>query len=170
MAGPEHRLQLRVKKFVASAVTAPHRFASHDRGQNSYGKAGIGRHFWESQRGVKSGEPDTSLTVGGRTIHVELKAPGGKLSDNQAREGAAIQAAGGIWAWTDSVTGYGEILSANEVPLAVNWRIQGSHHDAMLAAAAAKVPAPKKASKPRAVKPTPARIRKMETVRGRTMF
>ncbi|NBV20342.1 VRR-NUC domain-containing protein [Janthinobacterium sp.] len=158
MSGPEHRLQLRVMKFVASAVTAPHRFASHDRGQNNYGKSGVGRHFWERQRGVKAGEPDTSLTVGGKTIHVELKAPGGKLSDAQKKEGAAIQAAGGIWAWTTSVMGYGEILSANAVPMAANWPIQAAHHDAMLEAAKAKVPAPKKARKPRAAKPSASRI------------
>ena len=169
MSGPEHRLQLRVKKFVASAVTAPHRFASHDRGQNSYGPSGMGRHFFEAQRGVKSGEPDTSLTVGGKTIHCELKAPGGKLSENQSREGAAIRAAGGIWSWTDSVTGYGAILVANDVPLAVNWTVQAMHHDAMLAASAAKKPAPKK-SKARAEKPTLTAIRRMEKVRAKTNF
>jgi len=169
MPGPEHRLQLRVVKFVATAVTAPHRFASHDRSRNSYGTAGIGRHFFEKQRGVKAGEPDTALTVGGKTIHVELKAPGGKLSENQSREGFAIQSAGGIWAWTDSVTGYGAILVENDVPLAVNWRIQAAHHDAMLAASAAKKPAPKK-SKARATKPTLTAIRRMEKVRAKTNF
>lgn len=169
MPGPEHRLQFRVKKFVASAVTVPHRFAAHDRGQNSHGGGPMGRHFWERQRGVKAGEPDTSLTVGGRTIHVELKAPGGKLSEAQAREGAAIQAAGGVWAVAHSVTEYGEVLAANAVPLASNWRIQAAHHDAMLSASAAKVPAPKKA-RSSAAKPTTGQIRRMELVRARTMF
>ena len=169
MPGPEHRLQLRVKKFVTSAVTAPHRFACHDRSQNSYGGGPMGRHFWERQRGIKAGEPDTELTVNGMTIKVELKAPGGKLSEAQIREGALIRAAGGIWGVAYSVTEYGNFLSEHHVPLALNWAIQAAHHDAMLEAAALKKPAPKK-SKAKPAKPSTGKIRRTESLRAKFPF
>lgn len=66
------------------------------------------RDFLRLQRGVwfmkvlgglgqRPGIPDLLLCYRGRFIGVEVKKEGGKLSDNQRREAAAIREAGGLW-------------------------------------------------------------------------
>lgn len=162
MRHPEHLLQTAVGKFVRTAVTMPHRFACFDRSENK-GR----RHLWESHRHIKKGEPDTELLVQGfPAIRVELKAPGNTPDDNQKEQGRQIIAAGHLWGWCSSVRGYGYVLEDHGVPLARNWEIQAAHHDALIAAAMAKQPAPKKASKPRARKPSPGQVKRAEAARG----
>lgn len=66
------------------------------------------REFLRVQRGVwwlkvmgglgqRPGIPDLILCHRGRFIGIEVKKEGGKLSNNQLNEGAAIRAAGGQW-------------------------------------------------------------------------
>ena len=124
----------------------------------------MGRHFWEKQRGVKSGEPDTELLCPGLpAIKAELKAPGNFPTDRQKEEGLAIEAAGHKWFWADTVEGYGAQLELLGVPLAPNWRLQAQHLEP---SEAPKKPG-RKPSKPQTTKPTASRVRKVAAIMGR---
>lgn len=146
MSQPEWKLQTAVGKFIRSAVIVPHYFEAYDRSKND--SAGM-RHTWEAARHVKSGTPDTALIVDGRIYRIELKAPGNKPTDRQEERMAEIRHAGGYAGWADTVKGVGVLLQVWGIPLAANWAMQALYHDGMLEAGRAKVPAQKKASRPR---------------------
>lgn len=166
MATPEHNLQIMVTKFVRAFVPAPHFFTGIDRGQ----RTGRFSHVRQKARGLVSGTPDTLLLVPGLpAITIELKAPGGRLTEQQLRVGDAIQGAGHGWGWCDSVSGYARILDRLGIPLLQNWDLGAASHDATLASAAIRSEEKKtgRPSKARAPKPSAARIRKSVALQAR---
>lgn len=166
--GPEAALQVMVTKCVRAHVQAPHFFTGIDRSKQT----GQFTHARQKSRGIIAGVPDTLLIVPGLpAIAIELKAPGNKPTDMQERVGEAIQAAGGIWGWCDTVLGYMAILLNAGVPLQGRWDLAAAGHDATLASAAIRREeaggvVSKKRYPPREVKPSPARIRKVEKMRS----
>lgn len=160
---PEHLLQTHVGKFVRSAVTVPHFFECYDRSRDHSGT----QHLWEANRHIKAGTPDTALVVDGRVYRVELKAPGNKPTEKQLERIEELKAAGACAGWAITVEGYAVMIFMWGIPLAPNWRIQAQHHDALIASRLAKAPTPKKASKPRAAKPTASRVRRVQEIMTR---
>ena len=56
-AGPEHRLQIAIKKWVREAVPFPHVFLAFDR---SAARSPL-QHLHEKTRGARAGTPDVVL-------------------------------------------------------------------------------------------------------------
>ena len=168
-AAPEHALQTLVNKWVRLHVPDPKFFCSIDRAQ----KHGQWEHVRQKARGLVSGMADTILIMPALPpIAVELKAPGNKPTERQTQVGTAIQNAGGIWGWCDSVAGYAAILRVAGVPLMMSADLAAQHSDAVLASAAIRREEARtgKVSKARAPKPTPARLRRVSAVRQKVMF
>ena len=168
-AQPEHALQVRINAWVREHVPHPHFFCGIDRAQ----KHGQWEHVRQKARGLVSGMADTILIMPALPpIAVELKAPGNKPTERQTQVGTAIQNAGGIWGWCDSVAGYAAILRVAGVPLMMSADLAAQHSDAVLASAAIRREEGKtgKVSKARAPKPTPARLRRVNAVRQKVMF
>jgi len=168
-------LQKHVRIFVRDAVDGPHDFSSADSAKKSTPWA-RGR---EAARGIRKGEPDCRLKVPTLpAIHCELKYPPNKVvdGDDQHKRGLELIAVGDLWFWTDSVTGYMEGLARFGVPLRLNASFQAQHHDAAVASCIARaeakrgLPVKRKASRPRAEKPTPAAIKRVNAVRERVRF
>lgn len=169
--GLEHSLQIMVNKFVREAVTARHFFFAVDRSKAT----GAFTHVREKSRGLVAGTPDTMLVVlGFPLIAVELKSPGNKPTPRQFDVGDAIQTAGGIWGWCDTVTGYCQILRSLEVPLIRHAEILAADHDATLTGAAIKREETKTGrvsfKRFEGAKPTAARIAKVEALRRVVKF
>lgn len=62
------------------------------------------------------GAPDIVVVHKGRYVGIEAKRPGGKLSDDQRRFGAELEAAGGVYAIVaslDDAAGIGEWVRRN---------------------------------------------------------
>lgn len=72
--------------------------------------------------GVKAGAPDIILCWDGRFIGIELKAPGGKLSDNQESTSDSITLAGGVYTVARSVDDVDGFLRIIGVPLRASLR------------------------------------------------
>lgn len=169
----EHLLQRKIKEFVRDAVDGPCQFMAFD----SAKKATPWARAREAARGIAKGTPDTSIKVPGLpTIWVELKAPGNKPSADQLEMAVRLQAVGDLWFWCNSVQSYAEGLLRFGVRLRDNWLFQSQHHDAFVASCIARAeakraaPAKRVASAPRAVKPTPAAIKRVNAVRARVRF
>ncbi len=149
MAQPEWSLQTQIKKFVREFCVVPHLFAAHDRGANPSARG----HMWQKTRGAVAGWPDIELCwPDGRTFRCELKAPGGKPSDEQMRTGDALLAIGHPWAWASSVTEFLGAARAAGVPFRPGADLRALDLDLVLAGAAMKrkAIAPKSYRKPRA--------------------
>lgn len=133
----------------------------------------------EKARGLIAGTPDTVLLAPNfPAICVELKAGDNKVrsGDDQDRVGQAIRRAGHVWHWTNSVQGYAAILAEAGVLLSPDAQIKAMRADALLASAAirreeAKTGAvsKKRYAAPEA-KPTAARLRKAERLRGERLL
>jgi hypothetical protein len=170
MAHPEHELQVMVTKFVRNCVPMPHFFCGIDRSQ----RHGEFEHVRQKARGLISGTPDTLLIVPGLpAIAIELKAPGNKPTEAQLRVRDAIQAAGGIWGWCDTVFGYAAILLNAGVPMIGRWDIAAAGHDATLVGAAIRreeaktgVVSKKRAYRRPEVKPTTTQLRAVARIRA----
>jgi hypothetical protein len=164
---PEANLQVMIVKFVRETVAMPFFFTSIDRTR----KSSPGQHLREKARGMVSGTPDTLLVVPNKpAITVELKAVGGWPTERQEQVGAAISAAGGIWAWCDSVSGYCRILRNAGIQLPAHAEQLALRHDDTLARAAAKPKAAPKVGRARAAKPSMGRIRRAEALRSKVLF
>lgn len=167
---PEHRLQVQLTKWVRACVLMPHFFTSLDIAK----KASAQTRIRDKGRGVISGVPDTVILVPGMpAICIELKAKGKKPVPGGVQEhvGAAIQAAGHIWAWCDSVTGYYLLLRSLRVPLDPRADFWAAHFDAVIEGAAIRREEGKtgKVSTRRFVaKTTVGQVRKAEALRART--
>ena len=98
---------------------------------------------------------------------IELKRPGGKLSEQQRIVGEQIIAAGHSWQWTDSVTGYWKCLQNAGVPMQRSAEIMAMDFDARLAAKAMASPTPTRTRQPRAEKPSVAQVRRAEAFRAK---
>lgn len=168
----EHKLQSAIFKWTKSAIDAPHLFFSFDAAKKSSMNA------WqrEAARGVQPSTPDCALFVKGmRPIWAELKAPGNRPTERQIAMGdAIIRDTDGFWSWVDSVAKYALWLQAIGVPLVPNAVLQAEQYDGKVegwvARAEAKAGKPPKSYRPRADKPTAARLRKMNAVRARVGF
>lgn len=144
---PEHRLQVRVNRWVREYVPSPHFFFGIDRSQAS----GQFTHVREKARGLVAGIPDTVLLCPNLpAIAVELKAPRNRPSDAQELVRDKIVAAGHIWRWTDSVRGYASILETYGVALRAGWLLAAERSDAALSDAAIRRKAAKPKRQPRA--------------------
>lgn len=140
---PESVLQTQIRAFVREAIDAPHSFQAFDRSANHSGK----QHLWEKNRGIRTGQPDTLLLCDGRAIYCELKTPGNKPSDAQIAMGREIEAAGGVWFWTDSVVGYYIGMMSWRIPMRPNAALIADHREALFQSYLLKGKAP---AKPRA--------------------
>ncbi len=67
--------------------------------------------------GVKAGVPDIVAIYEGRFIGIELKAPKGKISENQERASDAIVMAGGLYTVARSVEEVEHYLRAIGLPM-----------------------------------------------------
>lgn len=133
MAHPEHNLQVKINQWVRECVPMPHFFCGIDRSKAT----GAHTHAREAARGLIAGTPDTVLLIPHLPgIMIELKTPGNTPTDRQDDVGVAITAAGHLWGWCDSVTGYMALLEGFGVALAPRADVLAARHDAVLAAAA----------------------------------
>lgn len=167
----EHILQVALVRFVRESVSAPHEFMSFDRGK----AAGQWSHMREKARGVKAGTPDVLLLVEGKApIWCELKAPGNKPTEQQIDMGNRLMAVGCWWSWVTSVSTFYEWIRSIGVELRANAEFLAMHADAgvlsKIGAAETKAGKAPRSYKPAEVKPTAARLRKVNAVRGRVMF
>ena len=167
----EHFLQVALVRFVREAVAAPHQFLAFDRSKAS----GAFSHMREKARGVRAGTPDTLLIVEGKpVIWCELKAPGNKPTPEQIAMGDSLMALGCWWSWVTSVDAYFEWIRSIGVEMRANAEFLAMHADAgvrsKIAAAETKAGTAPKSYKPREVKPTAARLRKVAAVRSRVPF
>lgn len=168
----EHILQRHLRTWVRDALDVPHLFLAFDRtapfAQFS--------HARQAARGVRRGTPDTLLIVASFPgIWCELKAQGEKPNDDQAALGAELTALGQHWFWVDEIRAYWLALKDLGVPMRANAEYQAEIHDGTIASVIAKAEvaagtAAKRNRKPFQPKPTAARIRRTEAVRGRIPF
>lgn len=143
MAGTEHTFQTAVIHLAARVIFAPHRIRAFDRSRNNGGF----QHLSEANRGVRKGTPDVELLCAGRSVNVELKAPGTRHlkshqpSDAQREEMALLRAAG---AYADVAWSCVEVVGhwrAAGVPLTPGADAVAAATDASLAV---RLAAPKK--------------------------
>ncbi len=93
---PEEVLQIAVLKLAREVITAPHRLRAFDRSRDFSGRA----HIFQKNKGIRTGTPDLELIVDGRSVNLELKAPGtrhlasGQPSQVQYEEMRLLEAAG----------------------------------------------------------------------------
>lgn len=70
-------------------------------------RANTGVAYGEDGRQVRFGAPGqgdlSGILRGGRRLELEVKAPGGRPTEQQARFGAMVNAMGGLWAVVRSV-------------------------------------------------------------------
>lgn len=167
----EHILQVALVRFVREAVSAPHEFMSFDRGK----AAGQWSHMREKARGVKAGTPDVLLLVEGKApIWCELKAHGNKPTEQQIDMGNRLMAVGCWWSWVTSVSTFYEWIRSIGIELRANAEFLAMHADdgvlSKIAAAETKAGKAPRSYKPVVAKPTAARLRKLNAVRGRVPF
>jgi hypothetical protein len=166
-AYPESDLQTKIKQWTGENVLRPHFFFAVDRRQ----KSAQFSHSREKMRGHVSGTPDTVLLVPGfPAITVELKAKGKKPEPggDQEKVGAVIRQCGHHWDWTDTVTGYFQILRDIGVPMGNRAVLSAEAKDAILEGAAIKREeaktgvVSKRRYAPVKAKPSKAHLRKVE--------
>lgn len=162
---PEHVLQVQCKIFCKEAIDAPHSFQAFDRSTNNSGT----QHLWESNRGVRKGQPDTLLIIYGHPIYCELKVPGGKPTEHQEAMGREIRAAGGCWFWTNSVTGYMDGLFQYGVHFRPNARLIAEHREALFQGYLLKDVVPRGVPR-RSPPPSLDRVRRTNALRRKVMF
>lgn len=142
---PEWSLQTKIKGFVREFCAVGHEFVAHDRAYDATGK----QHIFEAERGVRRGWMDTELAIeGGITFRCELKWGRNKPSRDQERLIARMNVLGHPTCWTNSVVGYYTFAVAAGVRWHPNALARARFLDETLAAAFAKAPSPRKASKP----------------------
>jgi hypothetical protein len=164
-AGPEHRLQIAIKKWTREAVPFPHVFLAFDR---SAARSRL-QHLHEKTRGARAGTPDVVLLWRGAAIWCELKAPDGVLSIHQTELHAEMALTGHHVSVVRSVRAYAEELAARQVPLGPLAMERADAADRTLSGPGQRL-GRKAPAKPRPPKITVARLRKLEAVRGRTLF
>lgn len=163
--GPEHKLQIALKRWTREHVPHPHVFMAFDRSRRQSPL----QHIAEKNRGLRSGCPDCVLLHNGAAIWTELKAPDGVVSIAQKELHAEMDAAGFHVSVVRSVRAYAEDLLARHVgllPLALE---RADAADRLLAAPGQRL-GKKRPAKPFVAKPSAARMRKAAAVRGRVMF
>lgn len=166
--GPEHKLQVAVKKWVRESVLAPHVFLAFDRTQ----KHSMLQHIAEKNRGVRAGTPDLCLLIGGAAVWTELKAPKGVVSDAQITLHQDMDRAGFVVSVVRSVREYADDLTARHVGLA---RGAVERADGLDRGLAQERPAPggkgrRKSSKPMREKPEASRIRAGHRLAAKGLF
>lgn len=67
--------------------------------------------------GTAKGWPDYLILIDGRLLGIELKAPGGRVSDEQRAVGDSFVANGASWTIARSLDDVEAFLIANDVPL-----------------------------------------------------
>jgi len=102
----------------------------------------------------------TLAVIGLPEIYIELKSPPNKPTEAQLAFAAAVERVGRKWYWADSVGRFHQCLVAAGVPLRPNAALQAEHLDRLLLAGKMKREgaAPKGYRKPRAPKPSAARL------------
>jgi len=165
---PEASLQVSVKKWCRECIAIAHKFKAFERSKNSFTPgAKVGRHFWEANKGVEKGTLDTCVIIEGGAHHwIELKAPGIKIDpvddEAQLQEIRDLTDLGVRAAWTNSVSGYAQILKEWGVPLYGLAMTRALDLDLLLKGRKMKragVPKKKRSDKPRTEKPTGSQLR-----------
>ena len=164
MIGPEHALQVAIKRWVRENVLRPHVWLAFDRTR----KTSAMQHIAEANRGLRAGTPDTVLMIDGAAVWVELKAGRNTTSEQQDelhKEMAGVGFTVGV-CW--SVEQYAYELHARHIALRA-----GAFDRAQ--AADAKLAAPKVAKKGRKgrapkAKPEPSKLAAMARLRRAGVF
>jgi hypothetical protein len=119
--GPEAALQIDVLKLSKEIIEAPFRLRAFDRSRDFSGR----QHLNESERGIRTGTPDTELLCAapacfGRSINIELKAGNNKPSREQETEMDLLRRAGAYCGVAWSCVEVVEHWRAAGVPLCPN--------------------------------------------------
>lgn len=165
----EHVLQTHIRAFVRDAVAVDHEFLAFDRSA----PRGQFSHMREKARGVRAGTPDTLLRVAGLpNLWWECKWGDNEPTPAQVDMGQRLHRLGDYWDWGTTVMEYRAFLVRCGVSLRANAEFLAMHADAavasVIARAEAKVGRPSKRAP--VERPTAARIRKAEALRGRIPF
>jgi len=158
---PEEVLQVAVLKLAREVISVPFRIRAFDRSKDFSGHA----HIFQKNKGLRTGTPDLELIVAGRSINLEMKAPGTKHlkshqpSDAQMEEMRLLREAG---AYAEAAWSCAEVVQhwrAAGVPLcSIADEIAAGRDRTIECRAPAK---PKRTTRPRAKRDDPAAIRRM---------
>jgi hypothetical protein len=168
----EHTRQKHGRLFTRDAITAKHKFFAFDRSK----AAGQFTHLIERARGIQKSTPDTMLRVKGMMpIWCEWKDTGKKPDADQLQILEELRELGDFAEWFDSVVDYASWLHEIGVPMRPHWLVFAQDHDLRATASIQRREIkngqlPKKPSKPRAVKPTQGRLKRIAALRSRVMF
>lgn len=163
--GPEHKLQVAVKRWVRESVLAPHVFLAFDR----TAKHSPLQHIAEKNRGVRAGTPDLCLCVEGAAVWTELKAPKGVVSDAQLTLHQDMDRAGFVVSVVRSVREYADDLISRHVGIARGALERADGLDRMLAQERPS-PGGKGRRKPMREKPEASRIRAGHRLAAKGLF
>jgi hypothetical protein len=162
MATPEWNFQRAAVVYLSAVLP----LGSEIQGNDTRGKQSIKLRQLDAARGIRAGWPDLVCVVSGfPEIYIELKAPGGRLSDEQERRGRVLRTLGRVWFVAQALEQIEVELLTLGVPL----------RGTMLSAVDrdARIAAPKGHNKPpraRAAKPTARGLAKIAKARHAGIF
>ena len=162
MATPEWNLQRAANAYLSAVLPVGSEIQAHD----TRGKQTIRARQLDVARGIKGGWPDLVCEVEGfPSIYIELKAPGGRLSEEQQRRGLNLRRIGRVWFVAQTLEQIEVELLTLGVPL----------RGTMLSAADrdARIATPKGHNKPprtRTAKPTARGLAKIAKARAGGVF
>jgi hypothetical protein len=146
MATPEWNFQRAAVVYLSAVLP----LGSEIQGNDTRGKQSIKLRQLDAARGIRAGWPDLVCIVAGfPEIYIELKAPGGRLSDEQERRGRVLRTLGRVWFVAQALEQIEVELLTLGVPLR-GTMLSAADRDERIAA---KKPS-RKPSKPRTAKPT----------------
>jgi hypothetical protein len=158
---PEEVLQIAVLKLAKEVISGPFRLRAFDRSRDFSGRA----HIFQKNKGLRTGTPDLELIYAGRSINVELKAPGTKHlashqpTDQQKEEMRLLREAGAYAGAAWSCLEVVQHWRAAGVPLCAIADALAEGRDRTIECG--KPPKTKRTTRPRAKRDDPAAIRRM---------
>ena len=97
-ATPEADIQRAIVKLLRAVIPAPGIVHASGHEQRGHGKAALLRQAQLKAMGTLAGFPDLIVIADGVTVFLEVKAPGGSLSQSQRDFREAMQSQGIAWA------------------------------------------------------------------------
>lgn len=97
-ATPEADIQRAIVKLLRAVIPAPGIVHASGHEQRGHGKAAMLRQAQLKAMGTLAGFPDLIVIADGVTVFLEVKAPGGSLSQSQRDFREAMQSQGIAWA------------------------------------------------------------------------
>ena len=146
MAFPEWKFQRAANAYLSAVLPVGSEIQGHD----TRGKQTARARQLDVARGIKAGWPDLVCEVAEfPPIYIELKSPGGRLSEEQERRGMNLRRLGRIWFVAQTLEQIEVELLTLGVPLCGH-TMTAAQRDAKIAEkAAAKPKAPTKPRAPR---------------------